>query len=37
MLPQDNPDRIPIVFDDHYLVTNAGLLLPGWKIQRLLY
>ena len=28
MLPQNNPDRIRVVFDDHRLVTNAGLLLP---------
>ena len=28
MLPPNNPDRIPIVFDDHRLVANAGLLLP---------
>ena len=27
MLPQNNPDRIRIVFDDHRLVANAGLLL----------
>ena len=24
-----HPDRIRIVFDDHRLVANAGLLLPG--------
>ena len=29
MLPQNNPDRIRIVFDDHRLVANAGLLLPA--------
>ena len=28
MLPQNNPDRIHILFDDHRLVANAGLLLP---------
>ena len=28
MLPQNNPDRIRIAFDDHRLVANAGLLLP---------
>ena len=28
MLPQNNPDRIGVVFDDHRLVANAGLLLP---------
>ena len=29
MLPRNNPDRIRIVFDDHRLVANAGLLLPA--------
>ena len=29
MLPQNNPDRIRIAFDDHRLVSNAGLLLPA--------
>ena len=29
MLPQDNPDRIRIVVDDHRRVANAGLLLPA--------
>ena len=29
MLPQNNPDRISIVFDDHRLMANAGLLLPA--------
>ena len=29
MLPQNNPDRIGVVFDDHRLVANAGLLLPA--------
>ena len=28
MLPQNKPDRIRILFDDHRLVANAGLLLP---------
>ena len=28
MLAQNNPDRIRILFDDHRLVANAGLLLP---------
>ena len=28
MLPLNKPDRIRIVFDDHRLVANAGLLLP---------
>ena len=27
MLPRNHPDRIRIVFDDHRLVANAGLLL----------
>ena len=31
MLPQNNPDRIHIAFDDPRLVANAGLLLlPLW-------
>ena len=29
MLPQNNPDRITIIFDDHRLVANAELLLPA--------
>ena len=29
MLPQNNPDRIQITFDDHRLVVNAGLILLG--------
>ena len=28
MLPRNHPDRIRIAFDDHHLVTNAGLILP---------
>ena len=28
MLPLEQPDRIHVVFDDHRLVANAGLLLP---------
>ena len=28
MLPSEQPDRINIAFDDHRLVTNAGLILP---------
>ena len=35
MLPQNNPDRIRIVFDDHRLVANAGLLLPATLARRL--
>ena len=29
MLPQNNPDRIRIAFDDHRLVNNARLILPA--------
>ena len=29
MLPRNHPDRIQIVFDDHRLVANAGLVLPA--------
>ena len=29
MLPRNNPGRIRIVFDDHRLVANAGLVLPS--------
>ena len=35
MLPQNNPDRIRIVFDDHRLVANAGLLLPATRARQL--
>ena len=35
MLPQNNPDRIRIVFDDHRLVANAGLLLPATLARHL--
>ena len=35
MLPQNNPDRIRIAFDDHRLVANAGLLLPATLAQHL--
>ncbi len=28
MLPLEQPDRIHIAFDDHRLVSRAGLLLP---------
>ena len=34
MLPRNHPDRIRIVFDDHRLVANAGLLLPTTLAQR---
>ena len=29
MLPRNHPDRIRIAFDDHRLVSNAGLILPA--------
>ena len=35
MLPQTNPDRIRIIFDDHRLVANAGLLLPATLARHL--
>ena len=35
MLPQNNPDRIRIVFDDHRPVANAGLLLPATLARHL--
>ena len=35
MLPRNHPDRIQIVFDDHRLVANAGLLLPVTLAQHL--
>ena len=35
MLPLSDPDRIRIAFDDHRLVSNAGLLLPATLAQRL--
>ena len=35
MLPLEQPDRIQIAFDDHRLVANAGLLLPGTLAQHL--
>ena len=35
MLPQNNPDRIRIAFDDHRLVANAGLLLTATLAQHL--
>ena len=35
MLPLDHPDHIQIAFDDHRLVTNAGLLLPVTLAHRL--
>ena len=34
MPPQNNPDRIRIVFDDHRLVANAGLLLLPATLAR---
>ena len=35
MLPQNEPDRIRILFDDHRLVANAGLLLPATLARHL--
>ena len=35
MLPRNHPDRIQIAFDDHRLVANAGLILPGTLALRL--
>ena len=35
MLPPSDPDRIQIAFDDHSLVSNAGLILPVTLAQRL--
>ena len=35
MLPRNHLDRIQIAFDDHRLVNNAGLLLPGTLAQHL--
>ena len=35
MLPQNNPDRIRIAFDDHRLVANAGLLLSATLARHL--
>ena len=34
MLPQNNPDRIRILFDDHRLVANAGLNRPMKRLER---
>ena len=35
MLPRHQPDRIQIAFDDHRLVSNAGLILPSTLALRL--
>ncbi len=35
MLPQNKPDRIRLLFDDHRLVANAGLLLPATLARHL--
>ena len=35
MLPPSELDRIRIAFDDHRLVSNAGLILPVTLAQRL--
>ena len=34
MLPRKHPDRIRIAFDDHHLVTKAGLILPATLAMR---
>ena len=34
-MPQNKPDRIRILFDDHRLVANAGLLLPATLARHL--
>ena len=34
MLPQNKPDRIRILFDDHRLVANAGLNRPMKGLER---
>ena len=35
MLPREQPDRIPIAFDDQRLVANAGLILPVTLVHHL--
>ena len=35
MLPIVDPDRVNVVFDDHRLIANAGLLLPLTLARRL--
>ena len=35
MLPQNKPDRIRILFDDHRLVANASLFLPATLARHL--
>ena len=35
MLPRNHPDRIRIVFDDHRLVADAGLLRPATLARHL--
>ena len=35
MLPRNHPDRIRVAFDDHRLVSNAGLILPVTLAGRL--
>ena len=35
MLPRNHPDRIRILFDDHRLVANAGLLLAATLARHL--
>ena len=35
MLPRNHPDRVQIVFDDHRVAANAGLILPATLAQHL--
>ena len=35
MPPRNHPDRIRIAFDDHRMVTNAGLILPATLARHL--
>ena len=35
MLPPESPDRIHVAFDDHRLVSNAGLIIPATLALRL--
>ena len=34
-LPRNDPDRIQVAFDDHHLVSDAGLMLPVTMAHRL--
>ena len=35
MIPRNDPDRIDVIFDDHRLVSNAGLILSVTLAQHL--